>query len=166
MKDKIMNSKLLKKIASWRISKALSTHPFFSKIFNYEMISYLIAGVLTTIVNYVVFFVMPRFESNGLDVLLANTVAWILAVIFAFIVNKIFVFDSPSWNKKIIFKEAIPFFVCRLLSLLFDNLFVFVTIGLLNLNEPLFKLLSNVFVLLANYFASKFIIFKKKDVKE
>ena len=163
MKNRILNLRIVKWISGLRISKYLSSHRFFGRIFNYETISYIFFGVLTTAVNYIVFFLMPRFESGGLDLVLANTAAWIAAVLFAFVVNKIFVFDSPSWNRGTVFREFFPFITARLLSLLFDDVFVWLTAGVFKWNEPLMKILSSIFVLLANYFASKFIIFRKKD---
>ncbi len=162
MKDKILNSRLLKRIRELKISKKIAADPFFGKLINYETVSYVICGVLTTAVNYVVYFLMPRFESRGFDIVLATCVSWAFAVIFAFAVNKAFVFDSPSWDRKTLLREFVPFLTCRLLSLAFDALFMYVTVGVLRLNEPLFKILSSVFVLLANYFASKFLIFRKK----
>ena len=161
MKQKILQSSLIKKISSLRIFRTLNNHSFFGKFFNYEVITYIIAGFLTTVVNYVVYFLMPRFGTSGFDVVLATIVAWIFAVAFAFIVNKIFVFDSPSWDKKTLIKELPSFITARLLSLGYDALFTYITIGRLHLNEPVMKILSNIVVLTANYLASKMIIFKK-----
>ena len=166
MKENILNSGWVKKLSETKLVKGLSNHRFFGKFVNYEVIMYLIAGVLTTVVNYVVYFLMPRFESNGLDIVLANTVSWIAAVLFAFVVNKIFVFDSPEWNLRTLYREFLPFVAARLLSWGFDTLFLYVTVGLLNFNEPLCKILSNVIVLIMNYVASKFFIFKKKKPAE
>ena len=141
----------------------MSQNPVLSRLINYETITYVICGVLTTVVNYVVYFLMPRFGTNGFDIILAEIVSWIAAVLFAFVTNKIFVFDSPDWHAKVFFREFIPFIVARLLSLAFDTAFVYVTVAVLHWNEPLCKLLSNVFVLIMNYIASKLIIFRKKD---
>ncbi len=160
MKERILSSGFVRWISSRKLFRYLSGHRIFGQFFNYEFISYVIAGVLTTVVNYVVYFLMPRFESNGLDIVLANTVSWIAAVLFAFVVNKIFVFDSPSWSFKTVIRELLPFIGCRLLSWGFDTLFMYVTVGLLHWNEPLCKILSNIIVLLMNYVASKFLIFK------
>ena len=113
MKDKIIHSKLIQWISGWKISKKLREHPFFSKFFNYEFISYLVVGVLTTVVNYVIFWIC----SYLLDVstVPANTIAFIIAVTFAYVANKIFVFDSPSWKFRVIWKEFAAFIVSRLL---------------------------------------------------
>ncbi len=166
VKERILSTRPVRWLTGTRISRALRAHPFFSRFWNYEMIMYIICGVLTTVVNYVVYFLMPRFGENGVDIILAQVVAWIAAVLFAFFTNKIFVFESPDFHVKVLFKELIPFVAARLISLGFDTLFVYVTVAVLGLNEPLFKLLSNIFVLIANYLASKFIIFKKKDPEQ
>ena len=70
MKEKILESRPIRWLSGLKISKTLSEHPFFGKFCNYEMITYLIAGVLTTVVNYVVYFLMPRFGTKGLDIIL------------------------------------------------------------------------------------------------
>ncbi len=163
MKQKIMESGLVRRLSGLRFFRYLAGHRIFGKFFNYEMITYIIAGVLTTVVNYVVYFLMPRFESNGLDIILANAAAWIAAVAFAFVVNKIFVFDSPSWERRIFFRELFQFVSCRLLSLGLETAFLYLTVEVLGLNEPLFKIISNIFVLIINYIASKFLIFRKGD---
>ena len=96
MKDKIIHSKLIQWISGWKISKKLREHPFFSKFFNYEFISYLVVGVLTTVVNYVIFWICSYLLD--MSTVPANTIAFIIAVTFAYVANKIFVFDSPSWS--------------------------------------------------------------------
>jgi len=162
MKEKILKSDFCRFLSNMKVVKYFSNHPLFSKFCNYEVIMYILCGVATTVVNYVVYFIIP-LGTDGTSVVIKTVVSWIVAVTFAFVVNKVFAFDSPSWDKKVVVKEFIPFLIARLLSLGFDALFMYVTVGLLQLNEPIFKILSNVFVMIANYFASKFIVFKKKD---
>ena len=167
MKEKILSSRFVRWISNLKISRDLSGHPALGKIFNYETITYLIAGVLTTAVNYGVYFLIPRFEPEMVSVVVRNTAAWLVAVIFAFFVNKIFVFDSLSWDAKTVGREFFSFIVARLLSWGFESLFLFITVGVLHWNEPVCKLIATVFVLVMNYFASKFLIFvKKKPAKE
>ncbi len=162
MKKKILESSFVRKISGIRLFSYLSSHPLFGKLFNYEMISYVLCGAATTAVNYAVYFLVRVFFPADYGILIAQVIAWIVAVLFAYVVNKVFVFDSPGWDRVTLFKEFIPFLTARLLSFGFDTLFVYVTVGILDWNEPLMKILSNIFVLLANYFASKYIIFKKK----
>ena len=162
MKDKILQSRIIKKLSGTGLFKRLQENRFFSKLVNYETISYILCGAATTVVNYVVYFLIRAFIPENWGILVAQLVAWIAAVIFAYVVNKIFVFDSPGWDFKTVLREFIPFLTARILSFGFDTAFVYVTVGFFKWNEPLMKILSNVFVLIANYFASKFIVFKKK----
>ncbi len=129
------------------------------KILNRETITYLIAGVLTTILNIAVFKVC---NLAGIQYLISNVIAWIVAVIFAFVVNKLYVFQSKSWASAVVQKEFVAFMSCRLLSLAFDMLFMLVTVSYLHMNEDLAKVLSNCFVVVMNYVASKLFIFKNK----
>ena len=161
MKEKICRSRFVKWLSSLKISQWASNHPVLGTYLTYEIITYVICGVLTTVVNYVVYFIVP-LGTEGTEVVIKTGIAWVAAVLFAFVVNKVFVFDSPSWDSKTVLRELVPFIVARLLSLGFDALFMYVTVGLLNFNEPLFKIISNVFVMIANYFASK-LIFRKKE---
>ena len=166
MKKKIVSSRFVKWLSSLKISKWLQENRFFGKFFNYEFITYIIAGVLTTAINYLVYFLTRLVFPGDFGTVIANAVAWTAAVIFAFVVNKVFVFDSPSWRLKTLVREFFPFIAARLLSLGFDMLFMYVTVELLHWNEPLMKVVSNVFVLLMNYIASKFIIFKKSKAAD
>ena len=135
------------------------------KFLNKETVSYLIFGVLTTIINIVVFgisedFLMP-FMSDTAAALTANVIAWVLSVAFAFITNKLFVFESKSMSVKVIIKELYSFVIARLLSLAFDEAFMMVAIKFMD--SMLAKIISNVFVVIINYVLSKFFIFKNKN---
>ena len=162
MKNKILNSAFIRRLSSLRLSRWLTGHRVLGKLFNYEMISYILCGIATTAVSYGVYFLVRVFFPEDYGILVSQVISWIAAVLFAYVVNKIFVFDSPGWDTRTLIREFIPFITARLLSFGFDTLFMYLTVGILRWNEPLMKLLSNVVVLLANYFASKFIIFKKK----
>ena len=126
---------------------------------NYETISYVICGVLTTIVNWGVF---RLCRDASMSTFTSTVLAWVLAVIFAFFTNKIFVFKSTAYHPKAIMKEIIPFFICRLLSGAFDVIFMIGAVDILGINDNLSKLISNFFVMVANYFASKLFIFNKR----
>lgn len=130
----------------------------WSKLVNKETISYLIFGVLTTIINYAVFEIC-RFA--GIHYLIGTVIAWALAVMFAYITNKLFVFESKSWKKEVVVKELTSFVACRIASGLFDLGFMALAVELLSMNESIAKLAANVFVVAANYVFSKLFIFKK-----
>ncbi len=131
----------------------------FNKLANRETISYIIFGVLTTVVNYVVNYLC--YYQAGLSTFISNIIAWVISVIFAFFVNKIFVFESRSWKPTALFREFYTFIAARLLSLAFEEVFMVVTVDYVHVENWIAKILSNVFVVIMNYFASKFIIFKK-----
>lgn len=131
----------------------------FKKIANRETISYIIFGVMTTVINYVVNIVC--YYEAGLSTFTSNIIAWVVSVIFAFFVNKIFVFESKSWRPRDLFHEFYTFIAARLLSLAFEEVFMVVTVDYLHVENWISKILANVFVVIMNYFASKFIIFRK-----
>ena len=136
------------------------------KFLNKETISYLIFGVLTTIINIVVFWFAERelafIMSEDAASLVGNVIAWGISVAFAFVTNKLFVFESKSMAFKVVMAELTGFVIARLLSLAFDEGFMFVAIVLLSMNSLLAKIISNVFVVIINYVLSKFFIFKNK----
>ena len=155
MKDRIIRSKLIQWIAGWKISKKLHEHPLLSRFFNYEFIAYLVVGVLTTAVNYVVFWIC----SGPLGIpskALCNVIAFIIAVTFAYIANKIFVFDSPSWKISVIWKEFIAFVGTRALAGAIETFIIWITCDILGWNEILMKVLTSIFVVIVNYFTSRF----------
>ena len=135
----------------------------WKRLVNPETVSYLIFGVLTTVVNYVVNYLC--YYRAGLSTFTSNNIAWVISVIFAFVVNKLFVFKSKSLKMDVIFKELYTFVIARLLSWGFETVFMVVSVDLCHMANWLAKLLSNVFVVIMNYFASKFLIFKNGDNK-
>lgn len=141
-------------------------HNLIKKFLNKETISYLIFGVLTTIINIVVFWFAERelalIMSEDAASLVGNVIAWVISVAFAFVTNKLFVFESKSMAFKVVMAELTGFVIARLLSLAFDEGFMFVAIVLLGMNSLLAKIISNVFVVIINYVLSKFFIFKNK----
>jgi len=124
-----------------------------------EIILYLFFGGLTTVVNTVCYFVASW--GLGLSAWLSSVVAWFFAVIFAFVTNKIFVFESRGKGKKETKKEAVLFFTARLASLGLIAGIMLVFVDLMGLNELLFFIIGQVVVLVFNYLASKLFIFKK-----
>lgn len=131
-----------------------------NKLFNREMISYLIFGVLTTVVNLVVFQLCDAVL--GIYYIAANVIAWIIAVIFAYVTNKLFVFDSKSWELKLVVREVISFGSARILSLLFETGFIALTVEVMGMPKFISKIIASIFVVIINYIASKLFIFKKK----
>ena len=129
----------------------------FEKFVNYETISYLVVGVLTTIISIAVF--TGCYRKLKMSTVVSNIISWILAVAFAYVANKIFVFQSPSWEMAMVIKEIIGFVSARLLTLGFDIAFIYITVDKLHWNDILCKIGSNVVVMIVNYVASKLFIF-------
>ena len=124
---------------------------------------YLIFGVLTTLINMAVYYAL--YEGFNIPNIVSNTNAWIVAVVFAFITNKVWVFRSKSLEPGVVFKEFSAFLLARVSTGLLDTLIMYVGVDLLN-GRPLFsKIISNVFVVILNYIFSKLFIFRKKTVK-
>ncbi len=129
----------------------------YKKIFNKEVILYLIFGVLTTLVDFIVFYISNK--TLNIHYVIATCLAWVFAVLFAYVTNKIFVFSAIK-NKHNIFKEMFYFFFLRLASLVLSIIFMVIMVDFLSIPEVLSKILVNVFVVIANYFFSKIFIFK------
>lgn len=124
------------------------------------MILYLIFGILTTAINIVVF---DRCYSALLwPWQSANAFAWILSVLFAFITNKLFVFESKSFAAKIFWKEFFEFFAARLFSLGVDMLCMWLLLDIAHWNGLPAKIADNIIVIAINYVLSKLVIFRKK----
>lgn len=125
-----------------------------------EILLYLIFGVLTTLCNIVSYFVLS--DLLHIHYLVANALAWVLSVLFAYVTNRTWVFESKSQGLAAILREMGLFFGCRLLSGVFDMAFMFVAVDLLAMGDMIAKIVSNVVVIVLNYLFSKLIIFKKK----
>ena len=128
-----------------------------------EVISYLIIGVLTTIVSLVSYYLLTTYILNPdkpIELQIANVLSWILSVTFAYFANRKYVFRS---NDKNILKEGMKFYSARLLTLFMDMLIMFVFVSLMGINDKIIKLVSQIVVVIANYVISKFMVFKKTD---
>ena len=123
-----------------------------------EVLAYLFFGGCTTLVNIISFILLRLLN---IDIYVSNGIAWFISVLFAFITNKLFVFESKGKGLRKSIIECIYFFGCRILSLVFDMGLMFLLINILGCNEVISKIISNIFVIIINYFFSKLIIFKK-----
>lgn len=125
----------------------------------WDVITYLFFGVLTTVVNYLVY--LPVYNMLGLSAALSNAIAWAVAVAFAYLTNKPFVFKSHDWSAKTVIPELSKFVGCRVASGAAETLILLVSVDLLGWNGNVWKLLTSVIVVVLNYFASKFLVFRK-----
>ena len=126
-----------------------------------EIINYLIVGGLTTVVSLFSYYllVLTIFNpNNGLELQLANIISWILSVLFAYITNRKYVFKSKNKNIK---KELITFCGSRVLTLLLDMFIMFFFVTLLKGNDKIFKIVSQILIVIGNYIISKLLVFNK-----
>ncbi len=124
-----------------------------------EMVLYLVFGGLTTLVNIVTYALFAYVFNMGTVV--STALAWIVSVIFAYITNKIFVFESKTDSLAMAVTECVSFFGCRLATGLLDVLIMFVSVNILHFNDMVMKILSNILVIILNYIFSKLFIFGK-----
>ena len=126
----------------------------------YDILAYLFFGVLTTVVNYIVY--LPCYNLLYLSAAVSNVIAWVAAVVFAYLTNKPFVFKSHDWSAKTVIPELTKFVGSRIVSGALETAIIFVTVDWLCWNGNLMKLVTSVLVVVINYIASKLLVFKKQ----
>ena len=126
----------------------------------WDILSYLIFGVLTTVVNYAVY--LPIYNLLGLSAAVSNVIAWVAAVAFAFLTNKPFVFKSHDWSAKTVIPELTKFVSCRIASGAMETVILLLAVDLLGWNGNIWKLITQVLVVILNYVTSKLVVFRKK----
>jgi len=135
--------------------------PFVDLFFKYhEIAMYLIFGVLTTLVDYAVYF--PLTNLLKLNHLIAFALAWAVAVVFAFVTNKLWVFGSTSFNKKIVLREFPAFAGGRVFSLILSEVIMYVMVDIMTVNQNISKIVISILVIIINYILSKLFVFKKR----
>ena len=127
---------------------------------HYDILVYLIFGVLTTAVNYIVY--LPCYNLLHLSATVSNVIAWAAAVAFAYVTNKPFVFHSHDWSAKTVVPELTKFIGTRLGSGGLETLVLLVFVDMLKGNGNVWKLLTSVLVVALNYIGSKLLVFRKK----
>lgn len=130
-----------------------------------EVISYLIFGVLTTVVSLVVYYLSVfTFLSpdNAFELQIANIISWIAGVCFAYFTNRKYVFESKEENK---LKEAGKFVLARVVTLVMDMAIMWIGVTLLHRNDKIIKLISQIVIIVSNYVFSKIFVFRKKENK-
>lgn len=140
-----------------------------------ELLLYVIFGGLTTVMNFIAFWICGKILGDELY-LISNAIAWFISVVFAYFTNKLFVFESKSFAPKVLFKEISEFFGARVFSFFVEEGGLILLVQTLNFGEfsltvfgfeisgqLIAKLILAVIVVILNYFASKFVIFRKKS---
>lgn len=162
------------------------------KLLTREVIMYLIFGVLTTVVNLLAFWAFNRlfaaigwegvlgklfenrgwqkaadlFSAKGAQYLDSNLLAWVVGVLFAFVTNKLFVFESKSFAPSVAAKELAGFVGARVFSFFVETLGLFLMVTVLNWNDYVAKIIVGIIVVIINYVFSKLLIFKKKKSEQ
>ncbi|MBQ7957544.1 MAG: GtrA family protein [Clostridia bacterium] len=140
-----------------------------------ELILYVFFGGLTTLVNFAAF----KFFNVVLGeerYLISNVIAWFVSVVFAYITNKLFVFESRTWQTKKICKEIFSFFTARVFSFIIEEAGLFCLVDLMGFDKyrldifgfvlggkMISKIILAVIVVILNYFFSKLVVFRKKE---
>ena len=126
---------------------------------HWDMVSYLFFGVLTTVVNYLVY--LPLYNLAGISAAVSNMIAWAAAVAFAYVTNKPFVFKSHDWSMKTVLPELGKFVGCRAASGGLETALVFLTVDVCGWDGNVWKLIISVVVVILNYVSSKLLVFRK-----
>ena len=147
--------------------RKLKEKPLYRKLVNRETIAYGIAGVLTTLVNFISYEGLYRLKFSNMT---ANWMAWVIAVTFAYIVNKWNVFRSKSESAKDETYKVMKFFGARIVTLGVEQLGMYVFVERMGIYRWIIKAALSVIVIVLNYIFSKLYIFnenkKDKKVKE
>ncbi len=124
---------------------------------NKEIILYIGFGILTTLVNYICYFMGTKIFK--INYLYSNIIAWLLSVLFAFFSNKFLVFNSMK-NSRVL-KEFLLFTSARMLSGFLETFLLYIFVGLLKFDDSIVKILVSILVVVSNYYFSKVYVFKK-----
>ena len=134
------------------------------KIFlNKEAFMYVLFGVLTTVVDYIAAVVC--FKICKISEITSNNIAWVISVVFAYITNKLFVFESKSFQIKLLIKEILSFLSARVITLIMADIIIWAAVKC-HIGFLAAKIISSVVVVITNYIFSKLIIFRKNNQEE
>ncbi len=131
------------------------------KLIQNQAVRYIFFGGCTTGVNLVLTYVMRNLA--GLNVTAANTVAVLLSILFAYVVNKLFVFEHKAASPGALFKEAASFIGMRLGTMVVEVFGVVLLSSVWGLQDMIAKLIIQVVILVLNYLISRFVVFKDED---
>lgn len=127
---------------------------------HWDIFVYLFFGVLTTVVNYMVY--LPAYNWLHISAAVSNILAWGVAVAFAFVTNKPFVFQSRDWSRTTVIPELIKFVSCRIASGAVETVILFITVDIFSWNGNIWKLFTQILVVILNYVGSKLLVFRHK----
>lgn len=125
-----------------------------------DIFLYLFFGVLTTLVNWIVYFFLTR--ATPLPLIASNVIAWAASVAFAYVTNRVFVFGSTAKGWQEILKELGAFVGSRIVSGILDTVLLVTMVDWCGINDMLSKVVIGVIVVVLNYIFSKLLVFRKK----
>ncbi|MBE5821028.1 MAG: GtrA family protein [Clostridiales bacterium] len=159
-------NKFNKYMLNTKIFKIPLLNKIYTTFMNKEVILYLIFGVLTTLINFICFFILSEYIFTSLNqntnISLSNLIAFIIAVLFAFITNKLIVFGSNDKNTKKTIKELLSFICARIFTFLISTGGILLTVNILFIHKYISKIIFNIIEIVLNYLFSKLLIFRKK----
>lgn len=123
-----------------------------------KIINYIIFGIMTTAVNVVTFYMLDKLK---VEYKINTTISNFISIIFAYVTNKIFVFESKSWEIKFVSKEILKFFLSRLGTYFLDIFSMCIFVEVFLFSNMASKIFANILVIAANYILSKFYIFRE-----
>jgi len=152
-------SAVLYQINLKNLIKALKSPSYLKRFINYNkhIVLYFIFGVLTTIVNLISFYIFA--EILQIETIPATIWAWVVAVAFAFITNRLYVFESTTKTHAAILREAILFFIARLVTLGIEVFIMWLSVDVCGQNKLIWKVICNIIVIIVNYTLSKAVVF-------
>lgn len=123
-----------------------------------EIVSYIFFGVLTTITGISVYWLALN---AGIGIVFANTISHAVAITFAYITNKIWVFKSLGFSIKVVAKEYIVFLSGRIAAFILETLLLVALVYMLYFDPLLSRIFTSILVVIINYFISLKLVFKK-----
>ena len=139
--------------------KALKSPSYLKRFINYNkhIVLYFVFGVLTTVVNLISFYIFA--EILQIETIPATIWAWVVAVAFAFITNRLYVFESTAKTHAAILREAILFFIARLVTLGIEVFIMWLSVDVCGQNKLIWKVFCNIITIVVNYALSKAVVF-------
>lgn len=132
---------------------------FIRILLSREMLMYLMFGVLTTVVNYIAYYAFSRL-ADWESTVIPTAIAWVIAVLFAYLTNRRWVFKSTAKGFKPVARELAAFIGARAASGAIDIAIMYIFVDIAGFSDLIIKFLSNVLVIILNYVLSKLFVFK------
>lgn len=124
-----------------------------------EAALYIFWGAVTTLVNYAVYFACRKLL--WIHYIVSNLIAWIFSVVFAYVVNKVLVFESKDWSRGTVLKESWQFTAARFFSGIAETGMLLLFVDVCGYKDSIIKIIAGMFVICINYIFSKWVIFRQ-----